>query len=47
MELIRGVIREMGPKKRPQRKRYPVQTMLLFVNAVLLGPGHLPIPGVE
>lgn len=31
----------------PNYRAYNESSMLLFINAVLLGPAHLPIPGVE
>ena len=31
----------------PNYRAYNEASMLLFLNAVVLGPAHLPIPGVE
>lgn len=31
----------------PSYRAYNEASMLLFINAVLIGPAHLPIPGVE
>ena len=31
----------------PNYRAYNEASMLLFINAVLIGPAHLPIPGVE
>lgn len=31
----------------PNYRAYNEMSMLLFINAVVIGPAHLPIPGVE
>ena len=31
----------------PNYRAYNEASMLLFINAVLIGPAHLPVPGVE
>ena len=31
----------------PNYRAYNESSMLLFLNAVVIGPAHLPIPGVE